>query len=422
MYMTELNIQMKQRNSSGAWDNLYPKTKGALVTTNGGTTTVDDHVNDSSKHIQSTGNITESTSSVLTITGGSNAVLGTGATIQVKQATSAQSGYLSNTDWSTFNNKQAALGYTAVNKAGDTMTGDLTLKGDPTSALHAATKQYVDAVKQGLDVKDSVKVATTTNITLSATQTIDGIAVVIGDRVLVKDQTTAAQNGIYIVASGTWTRAGDFDGVGGDLSSGAFTFVEQGTANGGNGYVLTTANPITVGTSSLAFSQFSGAGQITAGTGLSKSGNTLSLANTAVTVGTYKSVTVNQQGQVTAGTNPTTLAGYGITDAAPSSHVGATGSAHGAVTTSVNGFMLSTDKSKLDGIASNATATASSTTNGNIKINGTETTVYTHPSDANTRHVSDTQIATWNGKQNNILVSATEPASPAVGDLYYAIV
>jgi hypothetical protein len=420
--MTDLNIQMKQRNASNAWDNLYPKTKGALVTTNGTTATVDDHVNDTNAHIQSKGDLTESTSSVLTITNGSAAVLGSGTSIQVKQANTSQSGYLSNTDWNAFNGKQAALGYTPVNKAGDNMTGALTLNADPTQALQAATKQYVDAVKQGLDVKDSVKVATTGNITLSGTQTIDGVAVAVGDRVLVKDQTSAAQNGIYIVASGVWTRAVDFDGTGADVTTGAFTFVEQGTTNVGNGYVLTTANPITVGTTSLTFSQFSGAGQITAGTGLTKSGNALSIANTPVSPGTYKSVTVNQQGQVTAGSNPTTLAGYGITDAAPSSHVGATGSAHGVVTTSVNGFMSSTDKSKIDGIASGATAAAASTTNGNIKINNVETNVYTHPNDANTRHVSDIQMSTWNGKQNNIVVSATEPTTPSVGDLYYAII
>ena len=73
-----------------------------------------------------------------------------------------------------------------------------------------------------------------------------------------------------------------------------------------------------------------------------------------VTAGTYKSVTVDANGHVTAGSNPTTLSGFGITDAAPSSHVGSTGTAHGVVTTSVNGFMSSTDKTKLDGIAVNA--------------------------------------------------------------------
>ena len=146
---------------------------------------------------------------------------------------------------------------------------------DPTGAQDAATKSYVDAVKTGLDVKDSVKVATTGNITLSGTQTIDGVSVAADERVLVKSQTDASENGIYDCKAGAWARSSDFDSNT-EVTSGAFTFVEQGTVNADAGFVLTTDGSITVGTTDLAFTQFSGAGSVSAGDGLSKSGNTLS--------------------------------------------------------------------------------------------------------------------------------------------------
>jgi len=164
---------------------------------------------------------------------------------------------------------------------------------DPTNPQDAATKAYVDAARSGLDVKQSVRVATTANITLSGTQTIDGVVLSAGDRVLVKDQSTGSQNGIYVVAAGAWSRATDAD-LDTEVTAGMFTFVAEGTTNADSGWVLTTNDSITLGTTALAFAQFSGAGQITAGSGLTKSGNTIGLATAyGDTVNPYGSKTAN---------------------------------------------------------------------------------------------------------------------------------
>lgn len=145
----------------------------------------------------------------------------------------------------------------------------------PTQDSHAATKAYVDGIAQGLNWKDSVRAATTANITLSGTQTIDGISIVADDRVLVKDQSTASENGIYICKSGSWVRADDMDAA--DEFSGAAVFIQEGTVNADTGYVCTNNGDITVGTDAVSFTQFTGAGQITAGDGLAKNGATLSV-------------------------------------------------------------------------------------------------------------------------------------------------
>ena len=151
----------------------------------------------------------------------------------------------------------------------------------PTNVTDAATKAYVDAQLQGLEVKNSVRVATTANGTLASAfangQTVDGVTIATNDRILLKNQSTGSENGIYTVnASGAPTRAFDFD-ADSEVTGGTFFFVEEGTVNADNGFVLTNDGSITVGSTALTFTQFSGAGQVIAGDAITKSGNTLNV-------------------------------------------------------------------------------------------------------------------------------------------------
>lgn len=194
----------------------------------------------------------------------------------------------------------------------------ITSLADPVNAQDAATKNYVDSVAQGLDPKGSVIAASTANIaSLSGAMTVDGIALVAGDRVLIKDQTTDSQNGIYVVSASSWARA--LDGDSWDELTSAYVFVEKGSTNADNGFLCTIDAGGTLGTTTITFVQFSGAGQITAGAGLTKTGNqldvgtasssrivvnadSLDLATTGITAGSYTGVTTDVYGRITAGT------------------------------------------------------------------------------------------------------------------------
>lgn len=148
------------------------------------------------------------------------------------------------------------------------------------------TKEYVDAVKVGLDFKDSVRVASTANVTISGPgAAIDGVTLSSGDRVLLKNQSTASQNGIYVFngAASALTRATDADSST-EVTAGMFVFVEEGTVNADQGFVLTTDGTITVGSTSLSFTQFSGAGQIVAGDAMTKTGNQLDVNDDNITL------------------------------------------------------------------------------------------------------------------------------------------
>ncbi|HSW39697.1 MAG TPA: hypothetical protein VLL97_09425 [Acidobacteriota bacterium] len=163
--------------------------------------------------------------------------------------------------------------------SGGSLTSFLTLHADPTSALHAASKQYVDNLLAGIKAKSSVKAASTGNLTLSGTQTVDGVVLSAGDRCLAKNQSTTAQNGMYVVAAGAWARTTDADSWNALVSM--FTWVEQGTANGDSGWLCTVDAGGTLGSTAVTYVQFSGAGQITAGAGLTKTGNTIDVIGTA---------------------------------------------------------------------------------------------------------------------------------------------
>lgn len=154
----------------------------------------------------------------------------------------------------------------------------ITNLSNPADAQDAATKWYVDSVAQGLDVKASVRSSTSTDISLSGEQIIDGVSVVSGDRVLVKNQIDLSQNGVYVVSSGSWARAADFDTWSKLIS--AFTFVEEGATNSDTGWVCTANSGGTLGVTSIVFVQFSGAGTYLAGNGLNLSGSTFSVTGT----------------------------------------------------------------------------------------------------------------------------------------------
>jgi hypothetical protein len=179
--------------------------------------------------------------------------------------------------------------------AGGTMSGAIAMGtnkitglGTPTDGTDAATKNYVDSAAQGIDWKASVRAATTANVTLASDlengDVLDGVTLATGDRVLVKDQSTGSENGIYVVkASGAPDRSTDAD-AGAEVTANFAVFVEQGTVNADQGYTLTNNGAITVGTTALTFTQFTGLGQIVAGTGLDKTGNTLDIDSTVVTL------------------------------------------------------------------------------------------------------------------------------------------
>jgi hypothetical protein len=300
------------------------------------------------------------------------------ASAMVPSASTSQVGLVQLSDSTSTTSSSLAASSTAVKAAydlaaaalpatGGTLSGSITISTGnhitisdaPVNGTDAVNKIYVDANLAGLSWKQSVKTATTANITLSGTQTIDGVSVIAGDRVLVKDQSTASQNGIYIVAAGAWTRATDFDQASpiNEVNSAA-VFVEQGSLNADTGWTQIN-NVSTVGSDAISFTQFNGAVGVTAGIGLSKSGNTLNVnlgagiaqlptdevgvdlysggglmttsdgtnSDTSTgaqlslalvgTAGTYKSITTDNFGRVTSGSNPTTLSGFGITDAQP---------------------------------------------------------------------------------------------------------
>lgn len=179
-----------------------------------------------------------------------------------------------------------------------------TISTSPSNPTDITNKLYVDTVAQGLNPKQSCQVATTANITLSGLQTIDGYTILAGDRVLVKNQSSSANNGIYVASASAWSRSTDMNTW--VEVSGAYTVVVNGTVNGQTAWVCTSPTSGTLGTTAITWVQFSGISSYYAGTGLTLASNTFSITNTGVTSGSYGSssntlsATVNAQGQLTA--------------------------------------------------------------------------------------------------------------------------
>lgn len=205
-----------------------------------------------------------------------------------------------------------ALGYTPVSTGGATMTGTLTLAGDPTQAQQAATKSYVDNIASGLSIKTSARAGTTAALTATynngtagagatltggtALPVIGGVTLTVGDRVLVKDQAAPAENGVYVVTQDTssyiLTRTTDFD-VSSEIQAGSAFFIGEGTL-ASTQWVMTTPGTITVGTTAIAFTQFGGPSTLSAGTGINISGGVVSnIGVTSVAGGTNIAVSAS---------------------------------------------------------------------------------------------------------------------------------
>jgi hypothetical protein len=255
------------------------------------------------------------------------------------------------------------LGYTPLSSTGGTLTGALSMNNNlitnlatPVAGTDAATKNYVDSATTGLTWKTAVRAATTASIVLSGTQTVDSVALVAGDRVLAKDQTDATTNGIYVVAAGAWSRATDADSAA-ELD-GSAVFVREGS-NANTGWVC-SSNPANVGSASINYSQFTGSGTFTAGTGLSLNGNTFSNTGVLSVTGTTNQIAVSgSTGNVTLSLPPSiTISGTATANAFVGSLTGNASSATALQTArTINGVAF-------DGTANITVAAAAGTLTG----------------------------------------------------------
>ena len=312
---------------------------------------------------------------------------------------------------------QTQLG-TKLNLSGGTMTGVLTLSGAPTSNLHAATKAYVDGISAGLNFHQAVVAASTTNLatnynngtdgfgatltadTNRAVSTLDGVSVALGNRILIKDQTDAKQNGIYTittVGSGSvpyvLTRATDADNnPAGELATGDFCFVTGGTVNGSKGFLVSTTGTITIGTTNVTYSQFNASEAIIAGTGISKSGATLSI-DTAVTANLSTAQTLTNKTISGASNTLTNIANASLVN--DSITLGSVTAVLGSTITVIDG-LTSVSATTFNG---NLSGNAGTVTNGVVTTGSysNPTWLTLNSAKVGLGNVENTAISTWAG-------------------------
>jgi hypothetical protein len=290
-----------------------------------------------------------------------------------------------------------------------TTTGTITTS--PSNSTDIANKYYVDSVAQGLGPKAACQVGTTTNITLLGLQTIDGYTTVAGDRVLVKNQSTSSQNGIYIAATTAWARAVDMD-VWAEVP-GAYTVLLNG-GQADTGWVCTASQTGTIGTTAMPWVQFSGSATYYAGTGLTLASNTFSITNTGVTAASYGSAsqtltaTVNAQGQLTslAATSiaiaNTQVSGLGTMSTQSASSVSITGGAIdgttlGATTASTVRGTTITSTTQFTGAGTGLTGTATSLNIGGNAATATTASATTAAVTFNNAGAGGVSGSTFNG-------------------------
>ena len=386
----------------------------------------------------------------------------TGTQTLTNKTISGSSNTLTNIGNSSLTNSSITLGTTAIALGGTSLTPagltSVTVTQDPTQALQLTTKQYVDAAISNVNYHAACNYATTadlgtvvysngasgvgatiTKLTPFATLAIDGGSPSVGQRILVKNETSGQYNGIYTVTSvgsgvAGWvlTRATDYDQTGtgtNEIAPGDTTFIISGTVNNSTQWVQTTDLPITIGTTPLVFAQIAGPGAYTAGTGLTLTGTQFSITNTAVTAGSYGSATqvgtftVNAQGQLTLAGNTTVTPAVGsITGLATGVATALAVNAGSSGAFVVNGGALGTPSS---GTVTNLTGTASININGTVGATTASTGAFTTVSATGSYYLncatgtapfvvaSTTQVANLNAATAGTATNATNLALTA---------